>query len=133
MDEIAPLKSNRGAADSSAHAIDLDAQTTISNSESKLREAVSLYGRVHRNMEALIDSELVIEHFGYLIDSYLYLVKFNLARMDDNILIPLIVPMLDDYFKSENDESKSKAEHINAIKGLISLVRSIVPSMVQAQ
>ena len=133
MDEIAPLKSNRGAADSSAHAIDLDAQTTISNSESKLREAVSLYGRVHRNMEALIDSRLVIEHFGYLIDSYLYLVKFNLARMDDNILIPLIVPMLDDYFKSENDESKSKAEHISAIKGLISLVRSIVPSMVQAQ
>lgn len=133
MDTVEPLESDRGKVNSETHSDKLQSITSLSNSEQKLREAVSLYGRINRNMEAVVNAKVVMGHFEKLVDGYMFLVKFNIARMDDKILIPLIAPKLDEYFNREGLDAKSKEQRLSTIKGFISLVRGAIPSMVQAQ
>jgi len=133
LDRVDPLETDRGHVSEGMHADDLQLNTSIANAEQKFREAISLYGRVNRNMEAVVDAKTVMHHFENLLDGYMFLVKFNIARMDDKILIPLIYPKLEAFFKKQGVNAKEKEEHIATLKGFISLVRSTIPSMVQAQ
>jgi hypothetical protein len=87
---------------------------------------------VFRNSESIYDHEKIMESFKDIIDCYLFLVKVNIVRLDDNLILPILLPIFENKIKDKVLSEKEKDKFLIGLKHILSLVRGIVPNHIQS-
>jgi hypothetical protein len=105
---------------------------SISKLVDELHQNMSLFSRVFRNSESIYDHEKIMESFKDIIDCYLFLVKVNIVRLDDNLILPILLPIFENKIKDKVLSEKEKDKFLIGLKHILSLVRGIVPNHIQS-
>lgn len=127
MDELSPLdpeqnkirNPNSAGKDSNADVI------------ATLRVNLSLYSRVFRGTELIMNPDETISYFENIVTGYIYLIKAIICRLDEDLIIPLIMPRIESEFLADSVTKEKKEEFVSYFKTFISIIKGVIPNHVQ--
>ncbi|HEK1829907.1 metallophosphoesterase [Proteus penneri] len=97
----------------------------------ELLENLSLYARVFRNTELSMDPQKTISIFNNIANGYIFYMKSFVVFMDEQYVIPYILPVLERKMVEDNLTSEEKTKIINLFKIVLSIVRWTMPNTIQ--
>ncbi|GAB2989378.1 hypothetical protein [Psychrosphaera aestuarii] len=103
----------------------------FTNKYPRFKKEISLFARVFRNTELLMDRERVVSTFDRILKSYLFSMKVDITRLDENILLPHIIPTIEKKFKEEGIDERDKIKILNSVRVLFSVIRASIPNVAE--
>lgn len=127
MDEISPLESEGKVVDKPKPAIGPGSSDCIVS----LRENLSLYSRVFRSTELIMDPSDTLSFFEDIVLGYVSLTKAIISRLDEDLIIPLIMPRIESEFLADDITQAERDEFVASFKTFISIIKGVIPNHVQ--
>ncbi|WP_231871818.1 hypothetical protein, partial [Oleiphilus sp. HI0079] len=85
QDQISPLADRKpGPCELKNLNSDFADSETLKCSSSRYKKELVLFSKVFRSTELLMNRERVLEIFGKILDSYIFLIKADISLLDDN-------------------------------------------------
>lgn len=133
MDEISPLNCEEKAAENpvTSHDNQESPDEDDRDSISLLRENLSLYSRIFRGTELIMNPEETIAFFDDIVSGYVVLIKAILCRLDEDFIIPLILPRFEAEFLADGVSQQDKEDFVSNFRAFISVTRSTIPNHIQ--
>ncbi|WP_454834242.1 metallophosphoesterase [Pseudomonas lini] len=133
MDEINPLDSDEGDTGERVVAPNdiSDSSDDDRDSLSLLRENLSLYSRIFRGTELIMNPHETIAFFDDIVSGYVNLIKATICRLDEDFIIPLMLPRFENEFLADDVSQEDKEDFVANFKGFISIMRSTIPNHIQ--
>ncbi|WNF47976.1 metallophosphoesterase [Pseudomonas sp. SG20056] len=125
MDEISPLESNNNSSQPKK------SQNSGKDITNVLKENLSLYSRVFRSTELTMNPEETLGFFDDITTCYILLTKSILSRLDEDLIIPLILPKIEEEFFASGVTREEKEEFILHFRTFLSIVKGVIPNHVQ--
>ncbi|HDI3294298.1 TPA: hypothetical protein PMD70_003694, partial [Vibrio cholerae] len=72
----------------------------------RYRKELSLFSKVFRSTELLMDPDEVMSIFATIVDSYTYLIKAEMVSLDEKIVFPFLLPIIEE--RLEGYEGKDR-------------------------
>lgn len=98
---------------------------------STLKENLSLYARIFRSTELIMNPAETISFFEDIVTGYINLIKALICRMDEEFIIPVIISNTQGGLFPDELTNEQKDEFIASFKTFISIVKSVIPNHVQ--
>ncbi len=132
LDINLPLKNEKNNSDV-IHGLDKDYMPHKSNLDITLRfkKELSLFSKVFRNTELLMDPNRVLQIFDLIVNSYVFQIKADVARLDENVVLPLLMPLIEDKLNDADISQENKIKGIDSIKVILSIIRASIPNVVE--
>lgn len=127
MDKISPLEPKEKSAQRPKPFAGPGSSDCIIN----LRENLSLYSRIFRSTELIMDPAETLSFFEDIVIGHIYLTKAIISRLDEDLIIPLIMPKIDSEFLAEGVTQEERDEFISTFKTFISVIKGVIPNHVQ--
>lgn len=127
MDEISPLEPKRKVSERQKSFTGPGSSDCIVN----LRENLSLYSRIFRSTELIMDPSETLSFFEDIVLGHIYLTKAIISRLDEDLIIPLIMPKIDSEFLAEDITKEERDEFVSTFKTFISVIKGVIPNHVQ--
>ncbi|HVI43055.1 MAG TPA: metallophosphoesterase, partial [Anaerovoracaceae bacterium] len=134
MDEISPLNSEGRAVENSmttSHDDQEDSEEDDHDGISLLRENLSLYSRIFRGTELIMNPDETIAFFDDIVSGYVFLIKAIICRLDEDFIIPLILPRFEAEFLADDVSQQEKEDFVANFRAFISVIRSTIPNHIQ--
>jgi hypothetical protein len=132
QDKIAPLNTKvDGGCDFSELDDDFVVESFIGDRTSRYRKELSLFSKVFRSTELLMDPEKVVSIFDKIIKSYIYLIKVQITCLDDDVIFPLMIDKIEEKFLSDSVTDSEKSEIIKGFKAFLSVMKATIPNAVE--
>ncbi|HFG2014928.1 TPA: hypothetical protein ACGF6O_003660, partial [Vibrio cholerae] len=96
----------------------------------RYRKELSLFSKVFRSTELLMDPDEVMSIFATIVDSYTYLIKAEMVSLDEKIVFPFLLPIIEE--RLEGYEGKDRDNIIEFGRIMLSVIRAIIPNRVQS-
>jgi len=135
MDEISPLKSESEIVSDPKAANDKsfdDSSGEELGSIALLRKNLSLYSRIFRGTELIMNPSETIGFFDDIVSGYINLIKAMICRLDEDVIIPLMLPRLEDEFLADEVTQEDKEIFVSSFRAFISIMRSVIPNHIQS-
>ena len=132
QDSLVPLKNQR-VSNTKVKSLDQEIEHDDSEFDIALRykKELSLFSKVFRNTELLMDPEKVLDVFDCLVKSYVFLMKVNISRLDEDIILPLISTKVNEEYFSEDISEIKREKIITGFKLMLSVFRSAMPNQIE--
>ncbi|KZZ14011.1 hypothetical protein A3750_15945 [Oleiphilus sp. HI0079] len=78
-----------------------------------------------------MNRERVLEIFGKILDSYIFLIKADISLLDDNFVLPMILPRIEEEFLSEDLSDSEREKTIDSFRLFLSVIRATIPNVVE--
>ena len=131
LDKVMPLNKNGNDKINFSESENINDDIRLDFFVSKLKHQLSLYSRVFRSTELVMDSEKVLSVYDDILSGYIYATKAAIVGLDDSFIIPMFIQrMSEDKFMVDQNEIE-KREIIRQLKALLSIVRSAMPNHIQ--
>lgn len=108
-----------------------DSESTLGLTE-RYRKELSLFSKVFRSTELLMDPNEVMGIFDTIVHSYSYLTKAEMISLDDRIVLPLLVPKIEEKFTNSNFSEEDRSKIVEFSRIIVSIARAIIPNSVQS-
>ncbi|MEZ8450637.1 hypothetical protein AB6C66_07340 [Vibrio splendidus] len=130
LDSAVPLRGKKEK-DSSIERINADMNSENVCKAIRYRRELSLLSKVFRNTELVMDPQEVMRIFDYIIDSYIFLIKAELASLNDSVVLPLLVPTFEKQISAGDITQKDKDKIFENLKLALQIIRAFVPNSIE--
>ncbi|WP_231871895.1 hypothetical protein, partial [Oleiphilus sp. HI0079] len=65
------------------------------------------------------------------LDSYIFLIKADISLLDDNFVLPMILPRIEEEFLSEDLSDSEREKTIDSFRLFLSVIRATIPNVVE--
>lgn len=96
-----------------------------------LVQSLSLYARVFRSTELSMDRQKTIDIFTDLSSGYMFYLKSFVLMMDEQFVIPTVLPALENKMHEENLSDPEKKRVLEIFKLVLSIFKSTIPNNIQ--
>ncbi|PMO18467.1 hypothetical protein BCT15_03610 [Vibrio splendidus] len=127
LDNTVPLRGKKEKDNSIEH-ISKDINSENVCKTIRYRRELSLLSKVFRNTELVMDPQEVMRIFDYIIDSYSFLIKAELASLNDSVVLPLLVPTFEKKISSGDITQQEKDKIFDNLKLALQVIRAFVPN-----
>ncbi|KZZ49910.1 hypothetical protein A3758_13755 [Oleiphilus sp. HI0118] len=132
QDQISPLADRKpGPCELKNLNSDFADSETLKCSSSRYKKELVLFSKVFRSTELLMNRERVLEIFGKILDSYIFLIKADISLLDDNFVLPMILPRIEEEFLSEDLSDSEREKTIDSFRLFLSVIRATIPNVVE--
>ncbi|WP_434939096.1 metallophosphoesterase [Shewanella sp. HL-SH8] len=132
LDQIRPL-SNRKTSNDQLSKLDKDFEEHQQSLDLTLRykQELALFSKVFRNTELLMEPERVLKIFDVIIKSYVFLIKLDVTRLDEEIVMPLLIPHIENHLEKTDITDEIKESLIDTVKFFLSIIRASIPNVIE--
>lgn len=132
LDRVSPLQ-NKRVSKSCLNELDSSFEEHQKNLDLSLRykRELSLLSRVFRNTELLMDPAKVMNVFDFIVGSYVFLIKLEVTRLDEDIVMPLLLPQIEEHIEDDKLTDRAKEKLIDAVKVFLSVIRASIPNIIE--
>ncbi len=78
-----------------------------------------------------MEPDEILRIFDDIVEGYLFLIKALIARLDENIIIPIMLPKIEEELIGDHIDDQKKEEIIKLFKTFLSIIRGAMPNYVQ--
>jgi predicted phosphodiesterase len=129
LDEISPLDTH------TKQQKDFRSESTPKNKSDNITTLIanlSLYARIFRNTELTMDPAETLRFFDDITSGYIILTKANLARLDEDLIIPMLLPKIEEEFLADGVTQEEKENFIIQLRSFLSIIKGVIPNHVQS-
>lgn len=134
LDKNVPL---RGGKNTSSSKIQEKEEVNDENSSELLskitnyRRELSIFSKVFRNTELVMNPTEVMRMFDLIIDSYVFMIKSDIASLNESTVLPLLLPKFEEKTSGQEITLDEKSEILEKFKVILSVIRAFVPNTVE--
>lgn len=78
-----------------------------------------------------MDPDEVMRIFNLIIDSYVYLIKSDIASLNENIVLPLLLPKFEKAITNNDIKLEEKDEVLQNLKQILAIIKACIPNVVE--
>lgn len=135
LDKVKPLENKvKKKASSALSKLDSDSekQTHYIEKLTRLKLEISLFSKVFRNTELVMEPDKVIDIFDFIVKSYVFLIKADLTLLDEKHILPILNSQIERKFSHGDISNKEKEKFLESMKIYLSVIRATIPNIIEA-
>lgn len=132
QDELSPLF-KKGDKECDLKQLDCDYKEDLDSLNSTLRykKELTLFSKVFRSTELLMNRTRVLTIFDKILSSYIFLIKVDISRLDDDLILPLMLPRIETEFLADGVSAEEREALIKGFKLFLSIIRASIPNIIE--